>query len=272
MATESKFASSHPVHSLREQCTEFEAALELTLAKPRRKAVHQLRTRTRRIEAHLALLCLLEPAAKSLTGLSRQARKVSKRLASVRKAAGKVRDLDVQRAIIKEAVADGATRTVRREAKHLRAALKTQRAKAADALVDDLQGYVLALGPKLEELLEQLEPARDLRVAPKRLITLVQSWYAACADLSGTSEKALHGVRKAAKLARYMAEIGDAKPAAEAFQALQQRGGTWHDALTLHRVAHQHLGKNSALVKAFASQEQVSLADFRSSLGLDAKA
>ncbi len=80
-----------PVRTLREHVTALEAAMMVCLADPRPRAVHRLRTMTRRIEGQLALLAML-PAS-----LCKQsAKKLRRILKKFRRAAGEVRDLDVQ--------------------------------------------------------------------------------------------------------------------------------------------------------------------------------
>jgi hypothetical protein len=44
MASRAQSTKAYPVQVLREHCTESEAAIELTLLKPQRKPVHELRT------------------------------------------------------------------------------------------------------------------------------------------------------------------------------------------------------------------------------------
>jgi CHAD domain-containing protein len=95
----------------------------------------------------------------------------------------------------------------------------------------------------------------------------VREWFAArTADDDGSQTK-LHGVRKAAKLARYMVEGGDDAALAAEYENIQNIGGGWHDSLTLRRTAHDHLGKHSELVRIFAGQEDAMLAEFRMTLG-----
>ena len=266
MAKANNSKAVYPVRVLREQCTALEAALELALAKPRKKAVHQVRTTTRRIEAQFELLALLEPGESMLAGLGKRSKKVGKLLAGVRKAAGKVRDLDVQRALVKDAVKDGASGRVRGDARDLRRALKQQRADEADALLKELEGHALKLGPKLEKLLNKLEPAMGLNVSRARLLKLIEQWYGEHGDIKDGAENSLHDVRKAAKLARYMAEAGGAGAVAVEYEQLQETGGTWHDALTLSRVAGDQLGKKAGLVKVFRGHEETALQQFREHL------
>jgi CHAD domain-containing protein len=282
MAESAKPANAYPVQALQEQATNLEAALELTLARPRKRPVHQLRTTTRRIEALLELLDLLEPFHPALAGFSARAAKLKRLLAAVRKAAGKVRDLDVQRDLIRQAAHEPTQKHLRGDAKQLRRTLKAQREREAQALLDELEHHALKLGPKLEKLIAQLEPAKGVAVSPARLASLAHNWYAprwAGAQGPETSEETLHAVRKAAKLARYMAEAGTgnaransaaessaAARMAEHFEQTQQLGGDWHDALTLRRVAEHQLGRKADLARVFGAHEQAALTHIRKHL------
>jgi len=271
MANRAQSAKAYPVQVLREHCTELEAAIELTLVKPRRKPVHELRTSSRRIEAQLELLGLLEAEEPSLAGVSERAAKVRKLLGAVRKAAGKVRDLDVQRDLVRDALDADSTKPMIADAKHLRRKLKDERLKEAAELLKELEGHARKLGPKLEKLLRRMEPATGLGVSASKLEKLVRGWYEKRTAAAGDSYDALHGIRKAAKLARYMVESGDVGKTAQEFENVQQMGGAWHDSLTLRVVAHDELGKRSKLVAVFARHEEATLKDFRATLGLAAE-
>ena len=89
-------AAAHPVRTLRELVTSLGAAITLVLADPKPRSIHDLRTGTRRIEAQLELLALLP----DLPRHAKPAKKAGKLLRKVRRAAGSVRDLDVQRNIV----------------------------------------------------------------------------------------------------------------------------------------------------------------------------
>ena len=87
-----------PVALLRDQVTRLDAAVLVCRAIPKKEPVHTLRKSTRYVEAQLALL-------QQIPGLPQhaaEADKVRRRLKSVRKAAGMVRDFDVQRKLVKD--------------------------------------------------------------------------------------------------------------------------------------------------------------------------
>ena len=259
------FAATSPVAVLREHATSLEAAMQLTLGRPKKEAVHRLRTTIRRMEAQLELLKLLADDEPRLAGFPHHAKKVGKLLKRVRRAAGEVRDLDVQRALVKEAVADGIKKRASQEAKDLRSTLKHQREHDAEVLIDELKAQGDQLGPRLQRLLESLEPVAAIQLSSKRLAVLVRDWYTARATSADSTEDGLHTRRKAAKLARYMLE--NAHPAlARQFEELQELGGHWHDALQLQRLIRDRMGRKTALRETFRTRKDEALRDFRQRL------
>jgi CHAD domain-containing protein len=250
-------AAAHPVPTLRKLVTELEAAITLTLADPKRKSVHRLRTTTRRIEAQLELLALLP----DLPEHARPAKKARRLLRKLRRAAGRVRDLDVQRALIQSRS---------HEALKLRALFKQQRGGAAESLLSTLHQYQSKLARALEELLKTLEPIESVTIPATHLVRLTLSWYADHASSATQRDhRQLHDVRKAAKLARYIAESANAPASirlARSFESLQQAGGDWHDWLTLSRIARRELGPASTLAQSFAGRCERSLSKYLTQL------
>ena len=134
--------STHPVALLRDQVTALEAAIAACLAKTTRKRVHELRSECRRVES---LIFLLEPTSEMPVHAA-QAEQVLRRLRHIRRAAGKVRDLDVQRKLLKAEVLErrrigNGDSAIREGTKKLRKLDKGKRKQAAFAL-----GHVCASG------------------------------------------------------------------------------------------------------------------------------
>jgi CHAD domain-containing protein len=256
--------SAHPITILRDTATSLEAAILLCVAKPRKSAVHRLRTLTRRIEAQLELLDML-PGLPPHEEQERQARALLKKL---RHAAGQVRDLDVQRDLIRyeAAASNGAPHSacdLREQARHLRRALNRKRDEAGDHLLRLLRKRATQLTLAFEELLDTLAPAESITLSGPQLTALVRDWYAQpcnCQPPHALPQDAesLHTIRKRAKLARYLAESAP-QPAAAArrlaarFENLQQAGGEWHDWLILAEVAAHELGDSAQLPQRFAA-------------------
>lgn len=253
-----------PMEALREQVEAFGVALASVRDGAEMKAVHRLRTTTRRIEAQVALFGLLAGEDEAFALDARAERKVLKLLGAIRKAAGHVRDLDVQG----EAVATEAE-DLRDEAEELGRYLARRRKAEAKVLGKTVDGHARKLGAKLGKVLETLGAADGREVQAERLGVLAQGWFAQRMprDLDGASDDVLHGVRKSAKLARYLAESGGLRAMAAGFEAVQEAAGTWHDNLALAELARRRLGKGSGLAELFRGREEAALREFRERLG-----
>ncbi len=226
---------AYPIATLREHVTALEAAITLTLVDPQPKPVHRLRTTSRRIEALLILLDLLP----GLPDHAKLARKSTRLLKKLRRAAGAVRDLDVQQDLVPNLLpsrptepddltgstsADLHHRTdharhhhdrLHRHAKHLSGTLGHRRRQEAAALLKILSKLQSRLAPTLEQLLTTLAPAAGLALFSTQLTTLTRDWYrrhlpASTRTLTTSKPRLLHAVRKVAKLARYIAEVAPA--------------------------------------------------------------
>jgi CHAD domain-containing protein len=270
--------SAHPITTLRETAASLEAAILLCVAKPRKSAIHRLRTLTRRIEAQLELLDMLP----GLPLHQEQARKARSLLKELRHAAGQVRDFDVQRDLIRDEAArsTGAPRTgreqdrdLREQARHLRRALHHKRDEAEDHLLRLLRKRATQLTLVFEELLDTLAPAESFTLSEAQLTTLVRDWYTnhrephTAAPVSQHAAE-LHEMRKRAKLARYLAESAPesataAHRLAARFEKLQQAGGEWHDWLILSEVAAHKLGDSAQLPQRFAAHANHALRTFK---------
>jgi CHAD domain-containing protein len=258
MPRANKTAASFPVQSLRKHVSALEAAAAQVLAKPRKEAVHRLRIAARRIEALLEVIATLGRKEPGFAEVERPAAKVKELLAAVRRAAGSVRDLDVQRRLAKEVAEGGATKKIRSEAKALRKQLGRDRDSDAKTLVTMLEAHALELEPRLEELMKALEPVTQVGLSPVELEVLVRDWYKRRRGKAASKRKAvdqMHGTRKAAKLARYMAENGLAARVVKEFETVQETGGRWHDTMTLRDTARERVGKRSGLAEAMERRE-----------------
>ncbi len=254
-----------PVRDLREHVTAFEAALTVTLADPGVEPVHRLRTCSRRIEAQLVLLGLLS----GLPDHDREARRAARSLAKVRATAGEVRDLDVLRKLVKTmASGDG---SLDDDARVVRRALKRKRAERSVWLIHTVEGALARVVARLEALLEVLAPAGGCSVPAGELAAISQGWFVehapAATDVEPDDTERLHEIRKAAKIARYLAEGAtsdderagneaaaspgegaDVVAVAGSFEQVQQAGGEWHDLVLLAEIARKRLGASSPLV------------------------
>jgi CHAD domain-containing protein len=262
--------SAHPIQILREGIQNLEAAILICLGNPNKKAVHTLRTSTRRVEAQLQLLTMLP----DLPPHQKQSRKATRLLKKLRRAAGKVRDLDVQRGLIGNEAAgnNGGSRPspeVRKQAHELRLTLKRKREDAAENLLQLLQEHRSEFPLVFEKLLDVLSRAESISLTEAHLTALVREWYAQHTPASAPQDPAqLHDIRKRAKLARYLAESAPESAAAAHrlaahFEALQQAGGEWHDWLLLHQLSASELGKSAQLPQRFSAHADSSLRAYK---------
>ena len=259
-----------PIKALRDQATALEAAILECLAKPAKRSVHKLRTSTRRIEAQLELLAMLP----ELPGHQKPRQKLLRLLKKLRRAAGGVRDLDVQRDLVDQATpkkngARSAT-DVRKDARQLRQDMKDWRDKHAAELVQLLQQDKEDLPIVLKQLFDALDPVKSLAISEADLTSLVRTWYAQTTPVDPPDPddiEHLHDIRKQAKLARYLAEsapdsAAGARRLAMQFENLQEAGGQWHDWLLLSEIARTRLGDSSELPRRMAARAQKSLREF----------
>ncbi|HXE09637.1 MAG TPA: CHAD domain-containing protein [Acidobacteriaceae bacterium] len=267
--------STRPVEALRYAIQSLEAAALVCLASPKKKPVHHLRTWTRRIQAQLELIALLPDAPNS----PEQQANVLDLLKKLRHAAGRVRDLDVERDLVAGEFArlKGSSRTaiaLRKEARTLRKILKKQRDEEADALLSHLKKQRKKLPLALKDLCDTFAPMKETALTEAQLSDLIRDWYMRCNPQPAASSDAretLHAIRKRAKHARYMAEIAPktstrAHRLAARFEAMQQAGGHWHDWVQLHDVAAKELGKSAPLPQRFAAHGERSLRTYKAKL------
>jgi len=130
----------------------------------------------------------------------------------------------------------------------------------------------------LRALHAELAPIKKVALSEPELLALASNWYVRYDPLQPSplgKNKALHAIRKRAKLARYMIEPtpkSAARPSAKAkrlsahFEALQRSGGAWHDLLQLRKLAAKELGKSSQLAQHFAQCSDEALRVFKRQL------
>jgi CHAD domain-containing protein len=212
-----------PLRRLRKQ-------LKAVSSNPRPADVHSLRTHARRLEATVAAMAL---------GRDKASRRLLKLITPVRKAAGKVRDMDV---LIGDALtlADShSSESMVRLVEHL----ARMRVKHARRLYEIVEQKRTEARKQLKQSSKMLKKAvmkdwgdRSGEAAPQNLITELAHWP----DLNAGN---LHMFRIRIKELRYMLELSD-----EADQTMIERLGTvkdaigeWHDWLELLRIAQREL-------------------------------
>lgn len=258
-----------PLEVLRDQATAVEASMLECLARPTKRSVHKLRTSTRRIQAQLELLAILP----ELPPHSKPRQKLLQFLKKLRRAAGAVRDLDVQcdlLAGIESRKGGPQSDDIRKEARELRRQLKRDREKHAEALLEVLKQERADLPIVFRQLNDALKPARSLSVSDAELTALVLTWYRRRSPAAAPRRDdvdQLHHIRKQAKLARYLAESApDSAPKAHRlavkFEALQEAGGEWHDWLLFAELARKQLGDSALLPQRFDARAEKALRTF----------
>jgi CHAD domain-containing protein len=213
-----------------------------------------LRSTLRRITAELLLLPASPKTTKQIARFSQLSRPIVK-------AAGRVRDLDVQAGLLEDL-----PRTLKPEADKLEGHLEKRRrrrfARLRQLLEDDHRALLKALNQ-----LESLAPTNSVPTVttdepvpatftPRDLAHQTFDRAAATLDLNHPDQ--LHQLRKAARDARYLAESSlkradktspTARDAAR-FRQVQQDVGCWHDYLTLAETSRRFLSSASPLPPA----------------------
>jgi CHAD domain-containing protein len=284
-----------PLHVLKDHIVALDAAMLVAVTSTEVGAVHKLRTTTRRVQAHLSLLDLLNHGEHPVKVPSHQdeIRAVMQHLRRIRRAAGAVRDLDVQTSMIvldapqKAAVHKGTPGDeVRKQAKKLRKQLEAQRDAEAKKLVATLKDEEQDLAASLRALEQAIKPAHRNTVSHAALLDHAEEFFAAHVRpilrlhktkgddtqslqrrMEQLDEDALHSLRKAAKICRYMVEMAPAgskaRAAAERFEAVQEAGGHWHDWLLLQQLSEDFHGRKAELTRRYATHATAALADYR---------
>jgi CHAD domain-containing protein len=242
---------------------EFFAALEDCRVRPRTKAVHQLRTTARRLEALLATAKRRQPVNR---GFGRKVDKALKALQPVRKAAGPVRDVDVQLGLLEELLeTKGASlppegrSVVSREARTLQAKLERRREDAAV----ELMAVIRASEDKELRRISPLQTGLTGTTWMSLLKNARSVERSSAQGLKTGDPVSLHEYRKRAKSARYLAEMDKDSAVAERFAKRMKKVldaiGTWHDWLLLTQLAKETGGKSSALANEMKKQRDGAL-------------
>ena len=233
-----------PVTVFLRQSLTLKTAIAACLEKTSPKRVHQLRTTTRRIEATLELLII----SADLTRIDKQSKPLRRSLRKLRRAAGDVRDADVQHDLL-------AAYHRTPDAKRLREDLSALRKKVERKLIKRLKLEQKRVDLRLQTLEASLGPAIDLDLSGAKLITVTETWFAEnIRSLDPQQDQDLHTLRKASKTARYLAETGiDASKAvatlARRYEAAQKSLGEWHDHFLLLEQAHNYLPHGSETIQ-----------------------
>ena len=243
----------------------FVQAVVACRAEPSKKAVHAVRTGTRRLEALLQKVAEDHPQAKGLRSALKGA---FKQLGRVRKAAGAVRDLDVQMGLAK-AVADAmrfrkraaAREEITEEYQRLVRYLERRRERRGEDLDAELEKSELKMERSLERIAGEI--AGLTSQGPSLLETARRWTRETAAKMGELNEGNLHEYRKRTKAARYVAEEQEGSAVARRFAAglrrVQDVIGAWHDWALLGELAEKVLGGDGAVTEALVVRRGSSL-------------
>jgi CHAD domain-containing protein len=197
--------------------------------------VHRFRTNSRRVEALMG----------DLSPETRNKKKLLKLLSKLRKKAGKLRDLDVQIAFLKELKIPDRQNHRAQLLEWLSYDHARRSKKLAKAFDPDT----------VRELRKRLRRAQsEMKLDGIKPLELASGHLPKPGQLP-ISEKMLHACRIATKHARYLAELADSQEAKSFIEELKRAQdviGEWHDILKLKEIAEQRFGSvhDSALVAA----------------------
>jgi CHAD domain-containing protein len=223
----------------------FEDALERVLEGAEPEAVHRVRTGSRRLQAMIESSTPVEAFGKLTKARLRQLKKI-------RRAAGPVRDLDVQRKLLEELISSDEHLPLREQAQALDMWLKNQR----DGHAQEMQKAIGKPQQRLAEL--GALPTFDIEKHAGAADAVAMDFFARAAYATPQLDaENLHDFRKAAKKARYIAESGGAEPSsvARALKRVQDAIGEWHDWLCLQQDAREALGGDAPELKAALDAE-----------------
>ena len=239
------------------------------------EAVHRVRTGSRRLQAMLE--ATLREAGPTAHALERPARAWLRELKQIRRAAGAVRDLDVQRKLLenwvgeqtpKQDAAPGSSETIQpemqaemKQAEMLDAWLKGERKHLAQGMQKQIrkrqQGLAKGQGA-LFTAITRVPLGRS--IAPRSADAVALEDFVRASDAMPLLHmENLHDFRKATKKARYVAEAGaegqSYSGVAKALKRVQDAIGQWHDWLCLGEEAKAALGQDAPeLTAAFRAE------------------
>src|ERR1051326_6055096 len=202
------------------------------------KNVHRLRTTIRRIESLLSY---------SRPDLSKKQQGSLDTLEDLRKGAGKVRDIDVQRKLL-DKIGNASSA---RDRKSLLDILDKKREKHAarlhSAVARCAKQKFLA---RMERVADKVAASAEQRLAPLEEARVQLARMADQMSLQSLKPNRLHQARIQLKKIRYLAELVEDSPEGEVFveevKAAQDALGEWHDWEELSKVGEKHFADRAS--------------------------
>jgi CHAD domain-containing protein len=203
--------------------------------RPTPAEIHRLRTRIRRFEIEL-----------HAAGLDAQLKErlLLKRLARIRRRAGRVRDMDVLTAHLSTLRVDGERDCLIQLFEYL----GTKRYRKAEQLHQVVNKYRAAVGKRLEKIARVLEKRVEKSSAAEAAASAALKSSAELGTHSNLNRGNLHEYRLRVKELRYILEMGEKTPNEEFVKALgriQDAIGEWHDWEELTAIAAKILEHSS---------------------------
>lgn len=197
------------------------------------EAVHRLRTTVRRLETLIGT---------QAAGKQRTLGKLAKQLSTLRRRAGKVRDLDVQLAVLHGVRTEAGQREKTVLARHLTAVRGKCEKKLLGSVQDEIDSGLRKRMRRGIDLLanpSQSQPPEDFAAEALRKFQQLVEYQPLL------TEENLHEFRLECKRIRYLAEMGAVTPATarivSALKRVQDAMGAWHDWFTLTDTAEDVL-------------------------------
>jgi CHAD domain-containing protein len=230
-------------------------------------AVHRVRTGSRRVQAMVE--ATLRESGPAGDALERPARAWLRELKQIRRAAGAVRDLDVQRKLLEQWVGKQAPSEAEDavedsvEASPLLVHAETKQAEVLDAwLKGERKHLARAMQKQIKKRQHRLAKGQDEFFSAMSRVPLAGAKALRSADAVALEDfvratdamplldmENLHDFRKATKKARYVAEAGaegqSYSGVAKALKRVQDAIGEWHDWLCLGEEAKAALGQDA---------------------------
>lgn len=196
-------------------------------AGPSPEEVHQLRTTIRRFETLVAA-----------AGKKRGSAKLLKPLARLRRRAGKVRDLDVQLAALREIRLETAGADKARVMRSLQKLHKKREKKLITAAKSELAD---GLSTRLEDARRNLRRQPETTARKDYTSAALDKFAKLARSSPPLNEDTLHSFRMACKRVRYLAEMSGENASAEQIvsqlKRIQDAIGEWHDLVSLVETA-----------------------------------
>jgi CHAD domain-containing protein len=211
---------------MKEGWQDVSAAIEACAEEPTEKAVHQVRTRCRRLEA---LISAVLSARLNAERLHSTGKPLLRKMKKIRRVAGPVRDLDIHLSLL-ESISGQPPDA---DAEKLKKTLEGERKRAAVAELKEIKRH----RPELEGRAARFLAAfNDLPATEQELDTVALAkarFLEASAAFPVLRAGNLHDSRKRSKQARYIAEINPRSAAsvrlAKKLIRVQDAIGAWHD-------------------------------------------